>query len=177
MSFSNPESIIKYLALTENMKVADFGAGTGAYTKEAARRVGASGRVYAIEIQKELATRLKGELKHEGITNTEVIWGTIEKRGGSELNDSVIDAVILANTLFLVPDKVELVKEVARVLKPGGKLLLVDWMDSFGGIGPLPDMVVPPEKAQALFEHHGFSILEHIPESGDHHYGMIFVRA
>lgn len=177
MSFSDPTTIIKYLALTENMKVADFGAGTGAYTKEAALRVGTSGRVYAIEIQKELATRLKGELKTAGITNTEVIWGNIEKRGGSELHDGVIDVVILANTLFLVPDKVELIKEIARVLKPGGKVLLVDWSDSFGGIGPLPSMVVTSENAEKLFAAYGFSLLEQIPESGEHHYGMIFVRA
>lgn len=177
MSFSDPTTIIKYLGLTESMKVADFGAGSGAYTKEASRLVGISGRVYAIEIQKELATRLKAELKTAGITNTEVIWGNIEKRGGSELHDGVIDVVMLANTLFLVPDKVELIKEIARVLKPGGKVLLVDWSDSFGGIGPLPGMVVTSENAEKLFTAYGFSLLEQIPESGEHHYGMIFVRA
>jgi len=177
MPFQNPSSIIKYVGLIEGMKVADFGAGTGTYAKAASMSVGPTGRVYAIEIQKELALRLKKELKEQGMTNTEVIWGNIEKRGGSELGDEVIDAVILANTFFLVPDKIELLREIVRVLKKGGKLLLVDWLDSFGNIGPLAEMVVTPERAESLFTASGFSLLESIPESGDHHYGMIFIRA
>ncbi len=176
MSFSNPSTIIKYAGLIEGMKVADFGAGSGAYVRAAAKQVGQTGRVYAIEIQKELAGRLKKELKDEGYSNSEVIWGTIEKRGGSELGEGVVDLVILSNTLFLVPDKVELLREIARVLKKGGKVLLVEWLDSFGNMGPLPEMVVTPEKAESLFAGAGFTRIESIPESGDHHYGMIFVR-
>ncbi|MBP6912282.1 MAG: class I SAM-dependent methyltransferase [Candidatus Pacebacteria bacterium] len=177
MPFSKPASIIKYLGLIEGMKVADFGSGLGAYTKEASFRVGLTGRVYAIEIQREIRDRLKKEIKEAGIVNTEVILGNIEKPGGTELGDRVIDVVILANILFLVPDKVSLVREVVRVLKPGGKVLVVDWTDSFGSIGPIPAMVIQSSEAEKLFIGHGFSLVEEIPESGEHHYGMIFVRA
>lgn len=176
MSFSKPASIIKYVGIVEGMKVADFGSGLGAYTKEASKRVGMTGRVYAIEIQREIRDRLIKELQEEGIANTEVIVGNIEKQGGTALKDHVIDVVLLANILFLVPDKVSLMREVVRVLKPAGKVLVVDWTDSFGNIGPIPDMVVKSVEVEQLFNAHGFSLFEEIPESGEHHYGMIFVR-
>ena len=69
------------------MHVADLGAGSGHYTLAAAKKVGESGRVYAIEVQKDLLTRIKNLAQTEHINNVEVIWGDVENRGGTKLKD------------------------------------------------------------------------------------------
>lgn len=172
MAFTNPQGNIKHLSLEPGQHVADFGAGSGHYTLSAAEAVGGGGKVYAIDIQKELVGRLKKEAVRRGYGNVEVIWGDLEKEKGSSLGDSSIHVVIISNTLFQAEDKGAMLGEAYRILKPGGKLLLIDWSDSFGGLGPKKDSVLSPTRAKELLENAGFEIIEKIPAQ-DHHYGFI----
>lgn len=177
MPFTNPKSNVAKLGLTESMSVADFGAGSGEYARAAARQVGNTGRVFAIDIQKDVLAALKSHpVPGEASAEIETIWGDIERSGGAKIGNESVDAVILSNTLFQVEEKGTLIDEAARVLKPDGKLLLVDWTDSHGHLGPHPDHVVTEEYAVALFEAHGFTAAERFP-AGDHHYGVIFRKA
>lgn len=171
--FTNPEQNILHLGLTEGMRVADFGAGTGFYSKAVSARVGYTGKVYAIEVQKDLVKKLESEIKHWGISNIECIWGDIETRGGTKISDHSMDAVIMSNVLFQVEDKLGLIDEAKRVLKKGGKVLLIDWSGSFGGMGPTSESVVTEQMAKELFEKRGFKFTESISTS-IHHYGIIF---
>lgn len=171
--FSNPEQNIAQLGLLDGMTVADFGAGTGAYSKAAANKVGYTGKVYAIEVQKDLVKKLESEIKQWGISNVECIWGNIEKRHGTNLADHSVDAVIISNVLFQADDKLGLIDEAKRILKQGGKILFIDWSDSFSGMGPNPDHVITEDKARELFLKRGFKTVENI-RAGAHHYGIIF---
>jgi ubiquinone/menaquinone biosynthesis C-methylase UbiE len=171
--FANPDQCIAQLGLQEGMRVADFGAGTGFYSRASSGRVGHTGKVYAIEVQKGLVKKLESDLKSWGISNVECIWGDIEKLHGTKVADKSMDAVIVSNVLFQAEDKIGLIDEARRVLKKGGKVLLIEWSDSFGGMGPAPHHVVTSSKAQELFERRGFKMLENISAS-DHHYGIIF---
>lgn len=173
--FSNPEKNVAQLGLKEGMKVADFGAGTGLYSKAASFRVGTEGKVYAIEVQKDLVKKLESEVKNWGSSNIECIWGDIESKNGTKIADHTMDAVIVSNVLFQVEDKSGLIDEAKRVLKNDGKILLIDWSESFGGMGPSPDHVINSQKATELFTSRGFKFLENIVVS-DHHYGIIFIH-
>ena len=153
--FSDPASNLAKLGLNDGMRVVDLGAGSGFYTLEAAKKVGANGRVYAVDVQKDLLERLRSVGASQGLRNIEVIWGNIEKIGGTKIKESVADRVIASNVLFQVSKFDDFVLEVKRILKPGGKVLVVDW----SGVTPLsPKSVVPDVKAQALFEKAGFKI-------------------
>lgn len=171
--FSNPEQNILKLGIKEGMRVADFGAGTGAYSRASSPRVGVSGKVYAIEVQKDLLGRLENDLRKWGISNVEGIWGDIEKIGGTKLADRSIDAVIISNVLFQVEDKLGLIDEAKRILKHDGKVLFIDWKDSFSCMGPTLDHMITKEKAISLFENRGFKVEEEI-STNIHHYGIIF---
>ncbi len=173
--FSNPEQNIAKLGLKEGMKVADFGAGTGLYSKAASRRVGDSGKIYAIEIIKDLVKKLEAEIKSWKISNIECIWGDVEKKHGTKIDDQTVDAVVISNILFQVDDKLEFLDEAKRILKKDGKVLFIDWADSFGGMGPAPQYVINEEKAIELFTSCDFKLLEKIVVS-DHHYGIIFTH-
>jgi hypothetical protein len=81
----------------------------------------------------------------------------------------------MVNVLFQLEDKATALLEVARTLRSGGKFFLVDWTDSFGGLGPHPDQVLARDAARALVEGSGF-VYERTFDAGDHHYGLAFRR-
>ena len=60
-------------------------------------------------------------------------------------------------------------------LRKKGRILFVDWSDSFGGIGPRPEDIVSEENAKTLFEDAGFK-LDSSFDAGAHHYGLIFKK-
>ena len=170
--FSDPTSNLSKLGLIEGMKVVDIGAGSGFYTLEAARRVGNSGHVYAIDVQKNLLERLKSLADSQNIRNIEVIWANAEKIGGTKMREGVADRVIVSNVLFQIEKPDDFVLEMKRILKPAGKVLIVDWSE----VSPFgPKDLVPSAKAQMLFEKSGFK-LDQSFNAGDHHYGLVLIR-
>jgi len=170
--FSDPASNLAKLGLTDGMKVVDLGAGSGFYSIEAARRVGSSGRVYAVDVQKDLLERLRSVAGNQGVRNIEVIWGNAEKIGGTKLREAAADRVVASNILFQIEKPEDFCLELKRITKPGGKVLIVDWSD----VSSLsPRSLFPATKAQILFEKNGFT-LEQTFNAGDHHYGLIFAR-
>lgn len=175
-AFTNPEENIKALGVYEGMVIADLGAGIGAYTIPLAERVGDTGRVYAVEVQKDLLSNIKNEAAARGLKNVELLWGDIERVGGTKIKDGAIDAVVISNVLFLAEDKPAFLREARRILKTGGKLLFVDWSDSFNNLGPSPKMVVAKDVARAMCEAEGFVLKSEIPV-GAHHYGFIMLKS
>lgn len=173
--FLSPEKIVEYCDVHHGMKVADFGASVGHFSIPLGRRVGGNGKIYAIDIQKDLLSKLQSEAQKAHVLNIEIVWADIETLGGTKLRDESVDRVFVANTLFQVTHKEGLVSEAKRILKKGGKVILIDWLDSFAGLGPHPQEVVVPAKAKQLFEEKGFTT-EHETPAGDHHYGIIFVK-
>jgi len=173
--FSNPDKNIEQLGLQPGMRVADLGSGSGFYTIAAAKLVGGSGRVYSVDIQKDLLAKIKNEAGKLRLLNVEVVWGDIEKIRGTRLNDASMDAVIVSNILFQIRERDIFIQELKRIIKKGGQVLVVDWSDSFGGTGPQPENVFPSEKSRLLFEQAGFEFNREFG-AGDHHYGLIFKK-
>jgi ubiquinone/menaquinone biosynthesis C-methylase UbiE len=172
MAFANPIKNIEELNLREGMRVADLGSGTGHYSFEAARKVGEEGRVFAVDVQKNLLTKVQNEAIKQNLNQIEIIWGDFEKAGGSKLADQSVDAVILSNILFQVDEKEALLTEVKRIIRSNGEILVIDWSDSFAGLGPRPEDIFSKEKAKELFQRNGFKIEREI-SPGENHYGFI----
>lgn len=171
--FSNPRANVAEFGLTPGMTVADFGAGSGAYAIEMARIIG-GGKVYAIDVQKDLLSRLTAEAQATHVS-VEVVWGNVEKPGGTKLRDQSVGLVLIANVLFQAEAKYSMLLEAKRILRPGGRVVLIDWDASFGGIGPHPDQVVTKEEAKKIFAEAGFSPTSEF-SAGEHHYGLIFTK-
>lgn len=172
--FSDPSTIIPQLHISPGSSVADLGSGIGAYSLVLARIVGPSGKVYSCDVQKDLLIRLDNEAKAQGISNIQTVHSNIETTQGSRLRDASVDWVVIANVLFQSEDRAGLVAEAARILKPSGKVVLIEWSDSFGNIGPHEKDIVSKVQAEKLFSVSHLSASPLIIDAGGHHYGIIF---
>lgn len=172
--FSDPEKVISEMFIAQGMTVADFGSGAGFYTLALAKKVGPYGRVFAIDSNPDFLRRIKNEAVRSGLQNIEVVQGDLESRKGSGLLSASVDRIVIANTLFSMENVDEIVLEAKRVLKHDGKVVVIDWNESYGQIGPHTDHVITKDEAREMFEKEGFH-LESFVDAGSHHYGMLYV--
>ncbi len=173
--FVEPSVVTTHFHLKAGDTVADFGAGSGYYLEAMSKAVGPSGRVYAIEIQRELVEKMGDVIRSQGLSNVDPLWCDLEEPNGVKIEDGALDVVVLINTLFILEDKAATISEAARTLRSGGRFILIDWSESFGGLGPQPFQVVTEVDAQALVESSHF-VLERKFDAGDHHYGLAFKK-
>ncbi|MGE5541372.1 MAG: class I SAM-dependent methyltransferase [Bacillota bacterium] len=173
MHFADPTTNVLQMGLSDGMKVADLGAGSGHYALAAAGIIGPAGRVYAVDIQEDVLKHVRDEAGKRGLKNVETIWGDFERPGGTKLRDGVVDAVILSNVLFQLEDRYSAVAEIRRILAPGGKLLVADWAGAFGGLGPAEEHIVSERDAEELFITAGFHKVKSF-RAGPHHYAIMF---
>jgi SAM-dependent methyltransferase len=171
--FSDPNNILRQCGVSPGSIVGDFGSGAGTYAHEAAALVGPQGVVYAFDIQKDLVARLTREIQAKKENVIHPLWVDLEHPKGTGLSAGTLDLGIAANVLFQVEDKNAFIKEIVRVLRPGGRLLLIDWKESFGHMGPHPDHVVRESDAQKTGSDAGL-VLDKTIDAGAHHYGLIF---
>lgn len=173
MAFAFPQQNLRVLELMPGMKVADFGAGSGAYALMMAEVVGETGVVYAVEIQKNLLSRLEAEARARHLHNLQYIWSDLENVSSVKIPPQSLDLVLISNLLFQLTGAYPAALAAKQVLKPGGRLAVIEWSDSFGGLGPAADKVVPRASAEQIFAEVGFKLERDFP-AGDHHYGLIF---
>ncbi len=172
--FSDPQKNIAELGINDGMKVVDLGAGSGFYALEAAKKAGSRGMVYAVDVQQDLLNKIKNSAGTMGLHNIEIVWGNIEKIGGTKLREAFADRIILSNTLFQIApeDRDNLALEAKRLLKSGGKLLVVDWD---AGSPLSPKTLVTRIATEGIFQKAGFTVDKSF-DAGDHHYGIIFKK-
>ena len=170
--FLHPAAAVRAAKIHEGLEVADFGAGSGFFTRAAARAVGPHARVWAVDLSQDMLGHVKSLATAEGLHNVEVVRGDIEREGGSHLPPEEMDFVIATSVLFSAHDKLGLAKEIRRVLKRTGRVLVIDWSSSHGGLGPEEARVVSEKAARKLFEDAGFTYVEAVP-CGAYHWGFV----
>jgi len=170
MEFLNPSEVLKQLKLKKNMVAADFGSGSGGWAIPLAKKL-EEGKVYAIDILEEPLSALRAKTKLEKIFNIETIKSDVEK--GSKLFNESCDFVLMTNLLFQCEDKKKVIEEGKRVLKPGGKILVVDWkLDA--SLGP-KESRVSAEEVKKIAKELDLK-LEKEFEAGSYHYGLVFLK-
>jgi ubiquinone/menaquinone biosynthesis C-methylase UbiE len=117
----NPRLHLKKIPLKEGMKVVDYGCGPGRYAIPIAELVGPKGKVFAVDIQPLAIKTVKEKAARQGLTNIEPILVDSYDTG---IQDSSIDLVLLIDTFHQIGDRDALLREIHRILKPGGFLFM-----------------------------------------------------
>jgi ubiquinone/menaquinone biosynthesis C-methylase UbiE len=175
VKFIKPDLIVQEIGIGAGAKVADFGCGGGYFSLPISRKVGENGVVYALDILPQSLEMIEGYAKTMGLNNIIPKRVNLEKMGGSKLEEESCDWVIMKDMLFQNKDKGIIIKEACRVLKQGGKALVIEWNSNDSSIGPGKDLRIAKESLLEIIHESGMGVLKEIPIS-DFHYGLILVK-
>lgn len=169
------EILTNILNLKVGQRAADLGAGGGLFTIQAARLVGDQGEVYAVDIMKNILSDIESKARMANLYNIKTVWSNIEILGATKIPEDTLDYVFLINTLSQSKEHDKMLAEAIRLLKAGGKMLIIDWLENKVGLGPQADNLLQEgdviEKAQAM----GLR-LEQQFKAGQYHFGVVFIK-
>lgn len=169
--FVDPATAVSQFHIKPGDTVADIGAGSGFFMEALVQAVGPDGVVYASEIQRPLLEKLSDTARRRGFSQVHPVWGDVEREGGTKIPSDAADVVIMVNTFFQLEEVLVALREVQRILRNGGKFFVIDWSESFAGLGPQPEQVVTAANAIDALETAGFIFEREFP-AGEHHYGL-----
>lgn len=154
--WQHPDAVMDALSIAEASVVADIGAGSGWFTIRLARRVGPNGIVYAQDVQPEMLAAIRRRVDAEGLRNVRTILGT---PSDPQLPPGSIDAVLLVDAYHEIADRVTFLRNLAKGLRPGGRIGVIDFTLEGSGPGPSMEERVSPEKVIADAERAGLRLL------------------
>lgn len=171
-----PFAVLERAGLREGQRVADLGCGSiGHFIFPAAQIVGGDGFVFAVDIQRSALDRIVRIAKERRFFNVSTVWSDIDLFGSTRIDDGSLDMTLLINNLFLSKDRQGLLREMARLTRVNGKIVVVDWKTSPSPIGPPLGERVGSEEAKKMFTGPFFQRIDEF-EAGPYHYGLVFRR-
>jgi SAM-dependent methyltransferase len=126
--------LVKLLGLQPGIRVADIGAGLGAWTLRFSQWTGSTGHVYATDIGDVQLAALRALVARAALSNVTVMMGAADS---TNLPAACCDVILVRNVYHYVTEPAAMVRSFAASLKPGGYLAVVDFP-------PRPNSVVPP---------------------------------
>lgn len=170
--------LVQKLGVTAGQTIGDFGAGgSGHIAVELGRAVGAEGRVLLFDVQKSALSAAMSSLQTHGVNNVQTVWTDLEVyRGASGIGDATLEAGILVNVLHQSKQPKAILAEVARMVKPGARLLVVDWLtEAATPLAPPPAMRLGAEHVGQIAQAVGFAQLE-IFSAGPYYWGLVLIK-
>jgi len=172
----NPYFILEQINLGAGMKIADLGCGTaGHFVIPAAKIVGGKGKIFAVDLLKSVLEAVKSRAKLEGVANIESVWSNLEIYGATKIESESLDFSLLANTLWQVKKREEVFREAVRLIKKGGKIVVIEWGLGEAPLGPPPERRVSKDGVRELANKYGLTESKEF-KAGPYHYGLIFVK-
>ena len=119
------DRVIAALALTPGARIADLGAGSGVFTIPLAKAVGPNGKVYAIDVDAGLLAIVAEKAKTAGVTTIE----TIAAGATDPKLPEPVDVLFICDTMHHLPNQASYVKQFGKLLRPGGRVVVIDFAE------------------------------------------------
>ena len=179
-SADEAEQIASALELAPGMAVADVGAGDGEWSVELATRVGATGHVYATEVDEDDLEETREALEQTGLDNATTLLGDQNTTG---LPTDCCDAILLRLVYHHFTDPAPMRASLRQALKPGGLIAVIDilpqshWRE-LEGVKDRGGHGISPEEVIADMTGDGFEMVARHDDWGDEedHFCIVFRR-
>ena len=167
-----PQEVLALLDLHPGEVVADVGCGPGFFTLPIARAVAPGGEVVALDIRPEMLTLLRERLSAERMDHVRPV---LSQESVLPLDDGGCGCLVATFLLHELVDPQSFLREVRRVLRPGGRGLAVDWEARESPAGPPLEARVPAERASEWLRAAGLVAEPPVP-FGPYSYAIVFRR-
>lgn len=171
------EVLLHELDLRPGMTYADLGIGSAAhFVLHAARLIGPDGKVFAADILEQVLDSAKQRAKSEGLFNLETVWTDLEVYGAAKaIGNDTLDRITIINTLYQTKQDDHVINEANRMLKPGGKILIIDWNPTGASFGPPESSRTSLDKVRQMAQVVGWKEVRTFTPS-EFHFGVLFQK-
>jgi ubiquinone/menaquinone biosynthesis C-methylase UbiE len=175
VKFLDPKRVIEEIEINPGMKVAHFGCGAGFFTFSVAQKIGNEGNVYALDILEQKVEVVNSQAKVTGFENVQARRVNLEEKNGSGLDKESLDWVLIVNMLYQNENKEAVVEEAKRVLKKGGKILIIDWMILDSSMGPEMNSRVSKDKIIEIAHKNDLVVAKEF-QASNFHFGLVLIK-
>jgi len=168
----NQDRIIAQLGIKNGMIIADLGCGAGYFTIPMAKALHNTGQVYAVDVLAFALESVMSQAKLYGLLNVRVKRANVETVGGTGIEAGKVDMAVMVNILFQCQDRDAVFQEAKRILAPGGRIVVIDWIPNNIALGPKFEHCLSEEMAKRIAIKNGLKVIQ-IIEAGETHYGFI----
>ncbi len=163
-----PVKTLMSLGLKEEDIVADIGCGIGFFTITAAEIVGEKGKVFAMDISKEMLDEVENKVKENNILNIETV---LTNENDLKLKDGKVSFAFISQVLHESEDLNKFLNEIKRIICRKGKIAIVEWQKIEGEFGPALDHRIDKADLIKKLASLGFSNIESL-DIGKDFYGL-----
>jgi len=150
-----PETALDKIGIKQGMTVADVGAGVGYFTVRLGRRVGPTGKVYAVDVQPEMLSILKQRAAKAKLTNVVAILGS---ESDPKIPDASADLILLVDVYHEFSQPQRMLQRLREALKNDGRLILLEYRKEDPHIPIRPEHKMSVAEAKAELEAEGFRL-------------------
>jgi len=171
-TWQEPDKVMKTLHIATRDVVADIGAGGGYFTERFSKKVGPFGLVYATDVQDVMLENLKKRARVNGLHNVKVVRGAFDD---PMLPENSCDLVFFSSVYKEIDNRVDYMRKVRRILKPGGRVAIIEYRPGATVVGPPLEMRLSSEQVKGELAASGFTLgkeYDFLPRE----YFLIFVK-
>jgi len=154
-AWQQPQKVVDSLEIKPGESIADLGSGPGYFTFRLAQAVGPSGKVFAIDISREMLDYVEKEMRAKHVSNVEPI---LAEPTDPKLPPASVDMIFICDTLHHIQSRPQYYPLLLRALKPGGRLVNVDFEKRELPVGPPLEMKIAKREMIAEAERAGFQL-------------------